>query len=55
MKDRAKEKQQSRDQDEQDLRDGKVTKEELRKRNGFFSCLDLSNFKILLKNGKEIK
>lgn len=39
---RAAEKQAQRDQDDKDLREGKVTSEELRKRNGFFSGFDLS-------------
>ena len=34
---RAKEKQKARDQDIKDLEEGKVTKEELRKRNTFIS------------------
>ena len=40
---RAREKQLARDKDDEDLRTGKVTREELSKRNGFFSSLDFSN------------
>lgn len=43
---RAEEKQRAREQDEEDLRKGKVTSEELSQRNGFFSSLDLSNARI---------
>lgn len=46
---RAKDKQASRDQDEADLNSGKVTREELAKRNGFFSSLDLSEAYIRRK------
>lgn len=37
FKKRAEEKQKSRDQDEEDLRTGKITREELRKKNGAFA------------------
>lgn len=42
-RERALEKQRARDQDDEDLRTGKVTREELSQRNGFFSSLDFSN------------
>jgi hypothetical protein len=41
-KKRAAEKQASRDQDNKDLREGKVTPEILRKRNGIFAGFDLT-------------
>lgn len=47
-KERARQKQAARDKDDEDLRTGKVTREELRKRNGFFSGLDFSKAKIVL-------
>lgn len=43
---RALEKQRARDQDDEDLRTGKVTREELSRRNGFFSSLDFSKARI---------
>ena len=46
-KQRALEKQKSRDQDDADLKSGKISQEELSKRNGFFSSLDWSNAKIV--------
>lgn len=45
---RRREKQAARDKDEEDLRAGRVTPEELSKRNGFFSALDIKNAKIVL-------
>jgi hypothetical protein len=52
-KERALEKQLSREQDEADLKSGKVTKEELSKRNGFFSSLDFKNAKIVRRSGND--
>lgn len=46
-KERALEKQRSREQDDADLKSGKVTREELSKRNGFFSSLDIQSSKIV--------
>lgn len=46
-KERALEKQRSREQDDADLKSGKVTREELSKRNGFFSSLDIKSSKIV--------
>lgn len=43
---RDKEKQRAREQDEEDLKTGKVTREELSKRNGFFSSIDIISSKI---------
>lgn len=45
-KERALEKQRSRDQDEADLKSGKISREELSKRNGFLSSLDIKNATI---------
>lgn len=36
------EKQRAREKDDEDLREGRVTREQLRRRNGFFSGLDFS-------------
>lgn len=47
-KKRAAEKQAARDKDDDDLRAGRVSKEELSRRNGFFSSLDFSEAKIVL-------
>lgn len=44
------EKQRAREQDDIDLKSGKVTKEELSKRNGFFSSLDIKSAKIVRRN-----
>jgi hypothetical protein len=55
VSDRAKEKQEARDQDERDLLEGRVTKEELARRNGFFSSLDIANSVIILRDGTRIK
>ena len=49
-KERALEKQRAREQDDEDLRTGKVTREELSKRNGFFSSLDFSNSTIRMRD-----
>jgi hypothetical protein len=49
---RAAEKQAARDKDEADLKSGKVTREELSKRNGFFSSLDIKNATIVRPKGK---
>lgn len=49
---RAREKQAAREQDEKDLREGKVTREELRKRNGFFSSLDLRNARVITSRNR---
>ena len=43
---RAKEKQRAREQDEEDLKTGKITRLDLAKHNSFFSSLDFSNAKI---------
>lgn len=43
---RQREKQRSRDQDDCALREGSVSREELRLRNGFFSSLDLASSSI---------
>lgn len=43
---RAREKQQARDEDEADLRSGKVTSDELAARNGFFSRLAIRQGRI---------
>lgn len=43
---RRREKQAAREKDDEDLRTGKVTAEQLRKRNGFFSSLDFTNSRI---------
>lgn len=47
---RAREKQLARDKDDEDLRTGKVTREELSKRNGFFSSLDFSKATIIRRD-----
>lgn len=49
-KQRALEKQRAREQDDEDLRTGRVTREELSQRNGFFSSLDIANSKIILRD-----
>lgn len=43
---RQREKQLSREQDDLDLLSGAVSREELGKRNGFFSSLDLSKARV---------
>jgi hypothetical protein len=43
---RQREKQRSRDQDDRDLREGRVSREEMRLRNSFFSSVDLANSSI---------
>jgi hypothetical protein len=43
---RQREKQRSRDQDDRDLREGRVSREELRMRNSFLSSVDLPNSSI---------
>lgn len=50
-KERMAEKQRQRDQDDADLREGRVTREELRLRNGLFSGLDIdwSKAKIIVR------
>jgi hypothetical protein len=40
------EKQRDREQDDRDLRDGRVSRAELARRNGFFSSLDLSGASV---------
>jgi hypothetical protein len=40
------EKQRDREQDDLDLRDGRVSRAELARRNGFFSSLDLSGASV---------
>ncbi len=52
-KERALEKQRSREQDDADLKSGKITKEELSKRNGFFSSLDIKNAKIVRRKDQD--
>ena len=47
--DRAREKQEAREADERALADGTISKEELAKRNGFFSSLDFSGSSIVWK------
>ena len=47
---RAREKQRAREQDDEDLRTGKVTREELSQRNGFFSSLDFSKATIRVRD-----
>lgn len=49
-RERALEKQRAREQDDEDLRTGKITREELSQRNGFFSSLDIANSKIILRD-----
>ena len=44
---RARQKQLAREQDDEDLRTGRVTREELSRRNGFFSSLDFSKATII--------
>ena len=44
---RAKAKQEQREKDDHDLKTGKVTKEELRRRNSFVKGVDLSKSKIV--------
>lgn len=51
-KQRAADKQAAREKDDADLRAGRVSREELSKRNGFFSSLDLVNAKIVLPRRK---
>lgn len=51
---RALDKQRQRDQDDEDLRAGRVTAEELRRVNGFFSFLDLSSARIKSIGGKPV-
>ena len=48
---RNQEKQLAREQDEQDLKSGKITKEKLRKKNGFFSSLNIEDSEVILKRG----
>mgnify|MGYP003582240195 CR=1 FL=1 len=43
---RQREKQRSRYQDDRDLREGRVSREEMRLRNSFFSSVDLANSSI---------
>lgn len=43
---RAREKQRARDKDDADLRSGKVTRDELAARNGFFSSVAISQGRI---------
>jgi hypothetical protein len=52
---RAEEKQASRDEDERLLADGKISPVELRRKNGFFSSLDLSEFKMIAIGGKPVE
>ena len=47
---RARQKQLAREQDDKDLRTEKITREELSRRNGFFSSLDIANSKIILRD-----
>lgn len=46
---RARQKQLAREQDEQDLKSGKITKEELKKQNGFFSSLNIEDSEVIIK------
>lgn len=50
---RAREKQASRERDELDLKEGRVTREELSRRNGFFSSLDVIDSHILRRDDLE--
>jgi hypothetical protein len=43
---RQREKQLSREQDDRDLREGRITAKELAVANGFFSALDISRARI---------
>lgn len=51
-RERAREKQASRDEDQRQLDTGEITREALAKRNGFFSSLDLSSFKVVYRRYK---
>lgn len=48
-------KQLSREQDDADLRDGRVTAEDLRLRNGLFSGIDLSKATIRLRGAEKLR
>lgn len=56
MRDREREKQEARERDERDLAEGRVAREELAQRNGFFSSLDIdwANSTIIAIGGKPI-
>jgi hypothetical protein len=47
------EKQAARDKDDEDLRTGKVTREELQKRNSLFGAIDLSQAKVVFPQRKK--
>lgn len=50
---RAAEKQRSRDRDEADLASGRIGRADLSRRNGFFSALDMSKSRIVMRQGSE--
>lgn len=47
------EKQMARERDDRDLREGRVSAEELQRRNGFFSGLDFSRARIRLHANRD--
>jgi hypothetical protein len=51
---RARQKQLSRERDELRLASGAVSRDDLRKENGFFSALDLPRFKIAAIGGRPL-
>lgn len=44
---RKRQKQAQREQDDRDLAKGRISREELARRNGFFSCFDIKNARIV--------
>lgn len=52
---RAAAKQASRDEDARQLAAGEISKEVLKRRNGFFSALDMSKFEMVAIGGKPLK
>lgn len=54
-KKRAAAKQASRDEDARKLAAGEITPQELRKRNGFFSALDVRKWVMVAIGGKPIR
>lgn len=55
LKNRQVKKQKQRDEDLRRLESGEISKEELKKENGFFSSLPLNKFKIKFIGNKILK
>ncbi len=51
---RAREKQASRDRDAARLASGEIDRDSLRRKNGFFSSLEIKNFKIVSVGGRSL-